>query len=106
MKTIIRIRVRDTEDFNTFEYIDIDFSYLHEKLRFIVLYRPPSTSKPVFIEEYQTLLNTIENYLKKIYICGDFNLWFDDKNDTYVKHISDLMDSMNFENDKRPNFPF
>ena len=45
-----------------------------------------------------TLLNTFENDLKKAYICGDFNLWFDDEKDPYVKHISDLMDSINFEN--------
>lgn len=91
--------MKRTSIFKTFEYLNIDFIYNNEKIKFIVVYRPPSSSLPKFREEFQEVMNTLVGEQRKVYICGDFNHWVDDPTDNAAVQFLDLMDCMNFTND-------
>ena len=92
------IRKKRTGTYNSFEYLNIDFDHNRKKMKFIVVYRPPSSSQRTFREEFQGLLNTLLNEPRKVYICGDFNQWIDDPNDRDAKLFLELMDGVNFLN--------
>ena len=97
-KSFTHIRKKRTGTFSSFEYLNIDFNHNCEKIKFIVVYRPPDFSKATFTEEFQDLLNTLVNEPRKVYICGDFNLWLDDQEDRDAKCFLELMDSVNYTN--------
>ena len=98
-KAFTQIRMKRTSNFQTFEYLNIDFIYKKEKLKFIVVYRPPSSSHSRFREEFQEVMNTLVGEQRKVYICGDFNHWVEDSTDNDAVQFLDLMDCMNFTND-------
>ena len=79
--------------YETFEYIDIEILSNNKIIRIVALYRPPSNNtKKKFIEEFSNYLDTIDE-LKTIIICGDFNLWLDDIEDSYTKEFMELLET-------------
>ena len=58
----------------------------------VVIYRPPNLSKKSFLEEFERMI--CEHFMnqKNIIICGDFNLNFLDKNDSYMRKCCDILD--------------
>ena len=101
-KVFTEVKVNNTVTYKTFEHLDIDFNYKREKVKFIVIYRPPKidgrTDHKQFREDIQQLLNTLVDSTRKIYICGDFNLWVDDPTDSNASKFIDIMDSANYTN--------
>ncbi|MEL7523945.1 MAG: endonuclease/exonuclease/phosphatase family protein, partial [Cyanobacteria bacterium J06553_1] len=98
-KAFTHISMKRSSTFNTFEYLNIDFNHNREKLKFIVVYRPPSTSRCTFRQEFQDLLDTLVGEQRKTYICGDFNHWVEDPNARDAVKFLELMDTFNFTND-------
>ena len=97
-KAFTHIRMRNADKYSTFEYLIIDFNHNREKLKFIVVYKPPPSNQITFREQLQDLLDTLVDETRKVYICGDFNQWVDDPNDRDATLFLELMDSFNFTN--------
>ena len=63
----------------------------------IIVNKPPSTSKRLFLNEFSNFLDTL-NENRNILICGDFNLHLDVKTDHYVNEFIELLESHDLEN--------
>ena len=96
-KTFSRVTVKNNIVFETFEYMDLELIRNNKVLEIIIIYRPPDTNKKKFIEEFSTLLEMVNDVMKTT-ICGDFNLWMDDNNDTEAKEFMEVMDMYNLTN--------
>ncbi|MEL7520346.1 MAG: endonuclease/exonuclease/phosphatase family protein, partial [Cyanobacteria bacterium J06553_1] len=97
-KAFTHIKMRCAGTHSTFEHLIIDFNYNREKLKFIVVYKPPKSSESPFREQLQDLLDTMVDETRKVYICGDFNQWVEDPNSRNAVLFLELMDSFNFTN--------
>ena len=86
-----------TGAFGNFEYLNIDFNHKQEKIKFIVIYRPPSGVVKDFLDDLQLLMDSLVGETRKIYICGDFNLHVDAP-DNNTRRFLELMDNGNFTN--------
>ena len=72
------------QTFDTFESLAESFLVNgNHKHIFIVVYRPPQTSRVAFIEEFTAYLEHFHNINANIFICGYSNLRVDDVNDQY-----------------------
>ena len=69
----------------------------NKSLQVVVIYRPPNTSKRLFLDEFSGFLDSL-NDLKNIILCGDFNLHFENSNDRYVCEFAEMLESHNLEN--------
>ena len=97
-KAFTSIRLKKSNTYNSFEYLDIDFNHGRDRLKFIVVYRPPSSSHRTFREEIQILLNSLVTDPRRVYICGDFNTWVEAPDDSNAQNLLELMDGANFKN--------
>lgn len=57
-------------------------------VRFLLVYRPPSFSTSLFLEEFSKLLEYITAH-----IVDDFNIYVDNSNDATARQILDLLGS-------------
>ena len=48
-----------------------------EFFHFLNIYRPPSSSTPIFFEQFQSLLEDIHHMIKNLVIIGDFNFYLE-----------------------------
>ena len=65
------------------------------KFALIVVYRPPEKSFHLFLEEFRTLLESVDTVSTNVLICGDFNYCTENSN---TKEFKELMNVMQFEN--------
>lgn len=73
-----QIKLLSLPKFDTFESMAVSFLVNgNHKQIFVVVYRPPQTSRAVFIEEFTTYLEHFDNAKDSIFICGDFNFKID-----------------------------
>lgn len=63
--------------------------------RFVVVYRPPSTSFNQFLGDFSSLLERLITSPDNLLITGDFNLHVDDNNDTFGKRLLEMLDCFN-----------
>ena len=96
-KSFTKIKTNKTENYNSFEYIDIKITAENRNIRIITIYRPPNKSKKLFLEEFSDLLDSVEDKIN-IIICGDFNIHLDCPNDYYVKKFIDTLEYHDLEN--------
>ena len=82
---------------SSFEYINTKITHCNKNIQGIIIYKPPSTSKRMFLEEFSDFLDTL-NDNRNVLICGDFNLHMEDKTDNYVNEFMELLESHNLEN--------
>ena len=69
-------------NYTSFEYIHINFSLANKLYKFIVLYRPPpKTNFNNFINEFYSLMSSLFDENRKVYVCGDFTIWTEDDTD-------------------------
>jgi hypothetical protein len=61
----------------SFEHLDVQFSIRSQHIRLIVIYRPPDSSFPTFLDEFALLLEGMSSTRRKLIILGDFNLHID-----------------------------
>ena len=79
-----------TSSFSSFEHLAIEISTKTEVARILVIYRPPAKPLPKFIEEFTCLLEDLALGGSAIIISGDFNIHFDNPQDTYMKKFVEL----------------
>ena len=83
--------------FRSFEYMSMKVTRKNKCMQLIIVYRPPDTSKRIFIEEFGSFLDSLfEN--RNILICGDFNIHMDNNADNSVREFVELLDSHDLEN--------
>ena len=101
-KVFTEVKKNKTEIYKSFEHLNIDFNHNRERIKFIVVYRPPTidgvSCLKKFWEEIHLLLSTLDNNTRKIYICGDFNFWVDDPNNSNARQFLEIMDCSNYIN--------
>ena len=88
---IKKIKKCKTRNYDTFELLQAECEINGNKMMIITIYRPPSTSSSVFIDEFRLYLETIDMVSANIIIWGDFNLWLDDIEARYVPHFIDTI---------------
>ena len=64
-------------------------------VRVCVLYRPPSTSKSRFLDEFSEYIDQRATMSGKLLVLGDFNIHVDDASDGTAKDLKDLVYSFN-----------
>ena len=80
-----------SNEFQSFEYDILRFHTKSEYLRLIVVYRPPSTSPDLFIDEFSTLLESYLFSTDNTLIVGDFNFPMDKVQDRTVNKFRDML---------------
>lgn len=101
-KNTIKAQQMDIQLFRSFEYGDWLLQYGSNKLRLLVVYRPPySTGHPVtmsvFFEEFASLLENVVLCPQPLLITGDFNIHLDQSQDNDAVKFCDLLSSMGLE---------
>ena len=96
-KNFSKITIKNERMFESFEYITLELNKSNKIAEVVLLYRPPNSSKRKFLEEFETLLEMV-NDVNKTIISGDFNLWMDDDEDNYVIEFKELLDTFNLIN--------
>ena len=84
--------VKTNRDFESFEHLTLALKIHDNNVNMAVLYRPPSSSKSLFLNEFSEFIVDYTMRNKSLVICGDFNLNFSDKNDFYTKKCIDILD--------------
>ena len=74
--------IKSKKDYESFEYMIVSIDIRTKPFHLVAIYRPPSLSKSLFLDEFGQLIT--DNFLsdKNVLICGDFNI------NTWTKMIS------------------
>ena len=68
--------------YSTFEALCIRLTIASSSITFLTIYRPPSSSLPLFISEFSSLIDKLIVYTPELVISGDFNIHFDSATDS------------------------
>ena len=79
-----------TSSFNSFEHLAVRIATDIDVLRMVVVYRPPAKSLPTFMDEFTVLLEELALGGCSILISGDFNIHFDNGNNTYTTQFAEI----------------
>ena len=90
-----KIRMMRPQVVKSFEYMETHFECRGRKLVFIVVYRPPNTRMNAFLDEFRLYLEEIDTVSASVFVCGDFNLWYEDLDDHNVNTFKEMMDHCN-----------
>ena len=90
--------MKQGNDPSSFEYMELTFRYQSHSFLFVVVYRPPSSSMNVFIDEFRTLLEDTDVISQYVFIVGDFNIWMDDPNRNSTLLFRELLESHQLQN--------
>ena len=98
-KKFTNIKLCSQHKYKSFEHIEINFYLVNKVFKFIVIYRtPPKTNFDDFMEEISNLMSAVYNEDKSIYICGDFNVWVEDRSDQYARKFMEVLDVFDCRN--------
>ena len=90
------MKMIESLNYTSFEYIHINFSLTNKLYKIIVLYRPPpKTNSNNFINEFNGLMSSLFDENRKVYVCGDFNIWAEDDTDNYAKRFLEVVGNFN-----------
>ena len=95
-KQCFKTLLHQNKDYNSMENMEFTLNCNSETYRIIVIYRPPSSSKNgatfgVFLEEFNSLLESCMLTNGTLVILGDFNIHMDDANSAGVSKFHDLL---------------
>ena len=93
-----KIKVDMTDKFVSFEHMQVTCEISGRKTIFLVVYRPPNLSDRMFIDDFREYLETLDMVSANIYICGDFNIWMDDRRNHTANVFQEMMKSFNLVN--------
>ena len=93
-KNSIRLNTSLTDQYHSFELMDFHLRMVR-CVRFLLVYRPPSLSTSLFLEEFSKLLEHITADLrhKQLLIVVNFNIHVDNPNDATARQFLDVLDS-------------
>ena len=78
-------------DYKSFELIELVISSKKDSVRMCVVYRPPSSKKHEFIEQFHDYMDSQVSSSGKLIVLGDFNLHFDKPDDIYANQMRDIL---------------
>lgn len=81
--------------FESFEHIEVLLQTGSDYVRLAVVYRPPSSSKSKFTEDFTTYLENHALSSGKLLILGDFNIHIEDPSDQSSLKLKDILFSLN-----------
>lgn len=82
-----------TPSSTSFESLCVRLSIRSSSIIFLIIYRPPSSSIPMFISEFSTLLDDLNCSPSELIISGDFNIHVDDTSDPLAHSFLETLDS-------------
>ena len=65
----------------------------NKRISFLNFYRPPSSSFPLFLSEFQSILETFISSPGELIISGDFNIHVDNLTDSHSAQFNNLLTS-------------
>ena len=96
-KSIMIKRILSGLSYSSFEHMEFNLHGSSFLVRFVVVYRPPSTSRKnsttsKFFQDFTTFLESVSTFSGKLLIVGDFNFHVDNPKDYYAARFLDLLD--------------
>ncbi|MCI4436824.1 MAG: hypothetical protein JHC33_08470 [Ignisphaera sp.] len=82
--------------YSSFECLLAIFKSTSFKIALIVIYRPPSSSCSLFIDEFYNLVEYVYSLSIPFFILGDFNIQFNKAN-IYVSKLENIFDTFNLK---------
>ncbi|HBK70682.1 MAG TPA: hypothetical protein DDZ39_03320, partial [Flavobacteriaceae bacterium] len=89
---------RDQSEYVSFEYVEILLKFSSKLMRLIVLYRSPSQSINIFIEEFYEFMDVILKKDGVLILAGDFNIHVNDMNNKDSSNFKEILDAFNLVN--------
>ena len=90
-RAFTKTKIIDGDKFQSFEHMQVVTYLKNIQIKLIVVYRPPNTSKRLFLDEISLFLDSLGS-LDRTLICGDFNFWYDVRGDSYTSEFTDILD--------------
>ena len=81
--------------FTSFECLVSSFKAPHYSFFIAVIYRPPSSSHSLFIDEFYTLIESLYSFSTPFYIVGDFNIPYNVKSNSSTLKFIDMLSLFN-----------
>ena len=97
LKTSFITKKEKVSKFTSFEVMEVTAASKKDSVRVCVIYRPPSTSKTVFLEEFQDYLDSLTHSKGKLVVLGDFNFHYDRRDNAEANKLRELLFSMNLD---------
>ena len=97
-KSINIVNIVTNPKYLTFEYLNLSLKTVNRNLSLSLVYRPPSSNKRKFIEEFRSFINDQIIDSENLVILGDFNLWIDVETNYYANKFVNELDYVNMCN--------
>ncbi|PIK62499.1 hypothetical protein BSL78_00596 [Apostichopus japonicus] len=96
------VKLNDSGNLRSFEFIDLNISSSKSTIRMIGLYRPPPNNKnkltfAMFIDDFSSLLQFLSSSTTPLIIMGDFNIHVDVPSDQNFASFDDLLQAFDFQ---------
>ena len=97
VKKSLRVKKLCSANFCSFENEVAFAEYPIGSIRFVVIYRPPSSQIKAFLEDFASLLQQLVSISGNLLIVDDFNFHLDDSNNTDATKLHNLLESFNLK---------
>ena len=87
----LKPKVLPSEEYESFEHIFVSLQSGLDKIRILVLYRPPSNSSVTFISEFYSLSEEISLGGLLLLLMGNFNVPWDNANNSFTRRFRDTL---------------
>ena len=102
-KSCFSISVDPSFKFSSCECLFTCLKSNFSKFNIVVIYRPPSSSKSQFLDDFHNLSESLYSQSIPFYIFGDFNISLNKPNDFYVSKFLQILSTFNLS--QHCNFP-
>ena len=92
-KSNLSVSLVTTKTFSSFEHMLLKLTIAARSYFFLIVYRPPSSSKPDFLSDFSLLLEDFASSPSDFFILGDFNLHMDNLEDHYSSAFATLLET-------------
>lgn len=93
---LIQVKCLPLTQPTSFELLDLVLLFRSQRIRLLLVYRPPSSSATCFLDEFSAILETVSVTRDRLVILGDFNFHIESKSDRAALAFIGLMDSFGF----------
>ena len=100
---LISVSVDSSIKFSSFECLFTSIKSTSLKLNLIIIYRPPKSSKPQFLDDFYNLSEFLYSLSTSFYILGDLNIPLNKPADPYVSQFLEILSTFNLS--QHCNFP-
>ena len=97
VKKSLRVKRLGSVNFSSFENVVVLAKCPIGNIRFVVIYRPPSSQIKAFLEDFASLLEQLVPTSGNLLIAGDFNFHLDDSDNADATKFHNLLESFNLK---------